>query len=324
MPPTDSIEALPFVVRPAATADDLSALSALRAEAYARHDYLPGVSDRLRRIDEGDLRATLLVAEDKEDGAIIGTIRVNSSLRGTTPVPEQLPNSEFDGRPFAYVDRFAARQGPLADIVALALIKAQWFCAYHEGVDWIVAAALPALARRYRMVGLRTLDGGGDRGRFLIPHLHNKPYEGVGASLAEMPANLRRTSRFLVPFFLEKDHPDILIEKPAGLVAHIAATSGTQPAQETRSLDFAAPEPKTAAGAGARAVAGAVAAVPRADAVAGTVAVAAVAGVVAGVAAGRSALVARVDSGHIASAVGAQALIARASRAAAGADAVFA
>ena len=153
------IELLTFIVRPANSDEDIAALCDLRAAAYARHDYLPGVADRLLEIDETDLRSTLLVAESKADGAIVGTIRVNSSLRGTTPIPPQMPNVEFEGDSFTYVDRFAAQQGPLADIVALALIKAQWFCAYHEGVDWILAAALPALARRYRMVGLRTLAG---------------------------------------------------------------------------------------------------------------------------------------------------------------------
>jgi hypothetical protein len=222
MLPTDARESLPFIVRTARTTRDHAALSVLRAEAYARHDYLPGVSERLRSIDEADLRSTLLVAEDKDDGSIIGTIRVSSSLRGTTPVPPELPSIEFAGEPFTYVDRFAARQGPLADVVALALIKAQWFCAYQEGVEWIIAAALPALARRYRMVGLRTLEGA-DRGRFRIPHLHEKSYEAVGERLSGMPANLRRAAPFLAPFFLEKDHPDILIAKPAALTQHIAA-----------------------------------------------------------------------------------------------------
>ena len=43
-----------------------------------------------------------------------------------------------------------------------------------------------------------------------------------------MPGNLRRAAPFLVPFFLDKDHPDILIDKPALLNEHIAA-SAAQP-----------------------------------------------------------------------------------------------
>lgn len=218
------IDLLPFTVRQANADEDFAALCELRAAAYARHDYLPGVAERLLEIDETDRRSILLVAESKADGAIIGTIRVNSSLRGATPIPPQMPKVEFDGDSFTYVDRFAAQQGPLADVVALALIKAQWFCAYHEGVDWILAAALPALARRYRMVGLRTL-AGAERGRFHIPHLHTKAYEAVGERLAGMPRNLRRVAPFLVPFFLEKDHPDIRIDKPTLLGEHIAASA---------------------------------------------------------------------------------------------------
>lgn len=219
-----SIEQLPFVVRKAVRGADFEAASRIRSEAYARHDYLPGVSETLRRIDEADLRGTLLVAERKDDGEIIGTIRVSSSQRGPTPLPAQAPRVEFEGESFTYVDRFAARQGPLADIAALALIKAQWFQAYHEGVQWIVAAALPALARRYRMVGLRSL-AGAPRGRFMIPHLHEKPYEAVGERLSDMPANLRRNSPFLVPFFLQNEHPDILLPTPALLREHIAASA---------------------------------------------------------------------------------------------------
>jgi hypothetical protein len=42
-----------------------------------------------------------------------------------------------------------------------------------------------------------------------------------------MPANLRRAAPFLVPFFLEKDHPDLRIEKPRALALHVRA-SGMQ------------------------------------------------------------------------------------------------
>ena len=222
-----SIEQLPFVVRKAISGRDFEAASRVRSEAYGRHDYLPSVSDNLRRIDEADLRGTVLVAERKSDGEILGTIRVISSLRGATPLPTQAPRVEFDGDAFTYVDRFAVRQGNLADVVALALIKAQWFQAYHEGAEWIIAAALPALARRYRMVGLRSLEGA-PKGRFMIPHLHTKPYEAVGERLCAMPANLRRTSPFMVPFFLDTEHPDVLIPMPELLKQHIRAVENLE------------------------------------------------------------------------------------------------
>lgn len=221
------IEELPFTVRVAQSETDRKAAAALRAQAYGRHAYAPGATEHVGHVDDADRRALLLLVQDKGSGDALGTLRVSSSLRGPAPVPEGMPRGASAGATFTYLDRFAVASNVQADIVMLALVKAQWFLAYHEGVQWILAAALPPLARRYRRLGMAALVDN-ERGQFQIPALTSTPYEAVGGRLTDMPARVIRTTPAVVPFFVNKEHPDIAVARPALMDAHVRAAMQAQ------------------------------------------------------------------------------------------------
>lgn len=212
---------LPIQVRIATCDEDFEGLCRVRSAAYGRHRYTDGVSENLSVIDDNDRNSVLLIAEEKETGSIIGTIRVNSSLRGKVSILPSMGISELGGASFVYLDRFATAKHPLAEVAALALIKAEWFHCYHEGVIWVIAAALPALRLRYQAVGLRPLNGPDTT--FEVPQLHALKYTAMGERLRGLQANLLSHSPALCPFFLEQYHPDILIPMPEELAVALVA-----------------------------------------------------------------------------------------------------
>jgi hypothetical protein len=204
-------ENLPFRIRRAKSPQDYRALCQLRANAYARHAYHASLPFRLRTVDASDENSVILLAESKESGMIVGTVRLNSSFEGNQPLLAGMHTAELEGEPSLYVDRFAVEQGPASDVAALALLKAAWHFANYAEVTWMLAAALAPLARRYRMVGLRTLKG--CENGFQATDLHAGTYFTVGGRLSEIPNNVHKVAPFLAPFF-GNNHPDILLPVP--------------------------------------------------------------------------------------------------------------
>lgn len=177
----------------------------------------------VRTETEGDVGAQTLVALSKDGEELLGTLRMRSSL--TTDVTLDMPAlwHEIGDRAFIYTDRFAATPGPLADMVMLALTKAQWFFAYEQGVEWITGICVAGLVRRYRQVGLRlmrTLDG---IDHFVRDYAPGVKWYGVGESLVDMPLGLLTTRPSLATFMFDVEHPDLCFPRPAALDAHVRA-----------------------------------------------------------------------------------------------------
>lgn len=200
------MQRLPFQVALASTRAQREAVAALRSSAYGRHDYPSSVADRLRRPDDSDLLAAVLIAHVPRSGAVLGTLRLNCSRRVPGALPRGFALQELQGASWTYVDRFALH-GSEDPTVALALMKAAWHWAADNGSHWVLAAARPPLARRYRQIGLRPLRGG--EAGLALPELHADPYQMLGERVWAIPDRIRLHSPRLVPFFIESDHPDI-------------------------------------------------------------------------------------------------------------------
>lgn len=217
-----STEALPFIVRLLSTYEERLSVVHLRAEAYARHvgrHYPPEFIESLRQFDADDAESAFLAAYDKEDNSLIGSLRMRSSL--TSGVALYPPGwwGELGDASFLYTDRVSVSSDATADLVSLALIKGQWFHAYHEHVQWMTGIATPAWSRRYRQVGLRVLN---DKKRFIVPAAPEKEYLAMGAPMSELPVNLLRVRPAFAPFMFDIQHPDILLPRPALLDEHVA------------------------------------------------------------------------------------------------------
>jgi hypothetical protein len=215
-------ESLPFTVRPVRDARELSAVRELRVRAYERH-YPAEYIEVVRSETEDDVGAEILQAIDKESRRLLGTLRVRTSVANGVSLDMPMLWHELGTASFSYIDRFAAEPGPLADVVMLALTKAQWFFAYQQGVQWITGICVAGLVRRYRQVGLRLMRGQDGTDQFTRDYAPGVIWHGVGETLTDMPLNLLRTRPSLATFMFDVDHPDLPYARPMLLDEHIAA-----------------------------------------------------------------------------------------------------
>lgn len=169
-----------------------------------------------------DRSGVVLIAVDKATGEVVGTVRVNDSRLGPTPLSPDTPSQAFSGKSHVYLSRFGLANHGLAQMAGVALMKATGLIAIDTQADWMLAAALGPLVRRYRRVGLDVLAGG----TTYKPYLHAAPYFTMGAPVPELPARIRQRSERLVPFMLEHYHPDIAIDQAVQARALELSTGG--------------------------------------------------------------------------------------------------
>jgi hypothetical protein len=203
---------LPLKVVPVQTPIQARAALQLRYSAYARHDYNEEIKARLRAPDDADLGgiATTLVAIRKVDGAVVGTVRIMSSMDGLPDFPSDMPEDPCLEGAYAYIDRFATdTSAPEASVAAAALMKATWLWALGRDARWLVALARAPLARHYRRYGGLTVRAEGAPVYML--DYHAKPYFLVAAQLGEALQRLLSENPQHGSGFISKVHPDIKV-----------------------------------------------------------------------------------------------------------------
>lgn len=202
-------EPLPFSIGVAASPLEVRQAVAVRAEAYARHDYFSDYNQVLQSISDDDLRGVLLVAKSKESRDVVGTMRLGFNELACSWLPSGLDVTELQGDSFVYCDRFGAHPDS-TNALTIAFMKAVWFMCVESGVRWIVGAGLKPLAKKYALMGLEPMRCG----PFKIPYLHTDDYFPVAGKVEGI---LNRVRPVFQPFFRDIDHPDIWIPRPKSL-----------------------------------------------------------------------------------------------------------
>ena len=145
---------LPFTVRIVRTDEQLARAVRIRAEAYSRH--VPTLGEILEspEVVDRDPHAIVFLAEGKNDGESLGTIRIQTNFASPIPLETsiELPE-EFRGRPVAGVSRLAVKAGPRGRLVKVALFKALHRYCLAKQVEWILIGARPPLDQTYLELG---------------------------------------------------------------------------------------------------------------------------------------------------------------------------
>ncbi|HJV60273.1 MAG TPA: hypothetical protein VJ743_04965 [Albitalea sp.] len=201
---------LSFTIRPVANGIDLRRACEVRAESYGHH--VPGWRQSFIEPDtlDHDASATVLLCEDKNTGAAIGTARIQTAQQGPLlierciDVPAAMARQ---GR--AEITRLSAVRG--ADmLVKVALWKATYlYCQATQSRWMIIGARNEALVRQYRRLGFQDVHPEGQ----MVPlrHAGGVMHRVLAMDTYAAERNWLERQHGLYDFVFETYHPDIQI-----------------------------------------------------------------------------------------------------------------
>lgn len=202
----------PFVVRPARDDHDLNRVAVFRAAAYGRH--VPAFASRLRSIEAADrARASVVIlAEDKNDRRIVGSVRLH--LGRDRPLPLEaslvLPTWLTDDGPLLEPNRLAIEAGEEGAQARNALFKACFLYGQAAGAAWLVAAARRPLDRLY--LGLLFRDVFDDGLARPMRHIGDLPHRVLGLPLRGVRTLYEAKRHPLAAYMLQTEHPDLIVD----------------------------------------------------------------------------------------------------------------
>lgn len=200
-------ELLPVRIRAARGEADFAAVAALRARTYGRH--VPSMKAALQQPDALDRHAsaTVLMAHAKDDGRLVGTMRMQHNTHGplvieaSTPLPAALQALHL-----VEAARLCIEQGAPA-VVRHALFKALFLHCAQCRVDAIVAVARRPLDRIYERLQFRNALGAGVE--VPMKHIGNLPHQLLYLSVAELVHGGLGAEHPMHGFVVRTHHPDI-------------------------------------------------------------------------------------------------------------------
>ena len=199
---------LPFRVRVVRTDDQLQKAIALRASSYGRHvPELGAVLNRPEDIDRSD-RSIIFLAESKEDGSPVGTLRLQSNLSAPLSIERSVRLPEkFQNRPLAGVTRLAVKEGSSGKHVRLVLFKTLYRFCFATQIEWILIGARPPLDVQYRMIGFDDVF----EDKRMIPFVtaENLPHRVLAFDVLGAERKWHQNNHRLYQFMAHDYHPDI-------------------------------------------------------------------------------------------------------------------
>jgi len=200
--------ALPFRVRVVRNNEQLAKAISLRAAAYSRHvPELGSIFDKPEPIDRSK-RTIIFLAESKEDGSPVGTLRLQTNLQGRLSIEDSVMLPErFQGRPLAGVTRLAVKEGGSGKQVRLVLFKTLFRFCFATQIEWILIGARPPLDSQYRMIGFQ--DVFSDKRMIPFISANNLPHRVLAFDVLGAERKWFETNHRLYQFMAYDFHPDI-------------------------------------------------------------------------------------------------------------------
>jgi len=207
-PPQSIGQALPFRVKLVRTDEQLAKAVSIRAAAYARH--VPELGEMLREPEEIDRtdKALVFLAESKEDGSPVGTLRMQTNLRSPLALERSIELPErFAGRPLVGVTRLAVKEGTAGKQVKLVLFKTLFRYCFATQIEWILIAARPPLDTSYKAIGFEDIFP--DKRLVPIVTAGNLPHRVLAFDVLTAERRWFQRNHRLYHFMAHDYHPDI-------------------------------------------------------------------------------------------------------------------
>jgi hypothetical protein len=211
LPPPPS-ESLPCTVRIAESICDLTRAANLRRDAYMRH--VPEFAASLDKLEPADLEddTIVFIAESKDDGRPVGTLRLHANAGRTLPVERSVNlSSRLSGAALAEATRLAVEPGQMGRHARNALFKACYLQSLAWKTEWIVATARHPLDRIYE--SLMFVDLLGEGRTILMAHVGNMPHRVYGLQVATADDVWFSRGHSLYSYMTKTFHRDIAIDQ---------------------------------------------------------------------------------------------------------------
>ncbi|VVE39890.1 hypothetical protein PEP31012_04128 [Pandoraea eparura] len=239
-------ERLPFIVTIAGDEAALRDAVAMRQAAYGRH--LPDLAAQLSEPEPSDREpgAIVLVARARLDGAVLGTMRIQTNryqplhLEDSAPLPQWL-----DSAALAEATRLGVVAGPVGRVVKTALFKAFYQYCLLSDIDWMVITARPPLHRQYE--ALMFVDVFPSQALIPMAHVGGIGHRVLALDVAQARTRWQAAEHPLFAYMCLTHHPDLRLGMP-GMQDGTPASSGeASVGAHLRDLSFVADEVRCSA-----------------------------------------------------------------------------
>jgi hypothetical protein len=200
-------EQFPFTISLAQDEARLQKAVAIRAAAYGRH--IPELAVKFADIDTLDRSpgVTVLVAESKQDGAPLGSIRIQTNQHHPLLIEQAVDVPKEQGQVLAELTRLSVCQESIGRIVKLALFRATFQYCVQYGIDRLVIGAREPLDRQYRGLLFEELFAG--QGAIPLAYANNIPHHILYLDIASAPRRWEEANHPMHGFLTAAAHPDI-------------------------------------------------------------------------------------------------------------------
>lgn len=201
---------LPFTIRLVRTDDQLARAVKVRTTSYSRR--LPSLARVLRNAEpeDGEQGSIVLLAESKETGAPVGTLRIHTNIHCPTEFERELTlPKQFDGQSIAHVSRLGVVSGKSSTQVKFALFKALYRYCLARQIEWIMVTGIPPRDRDY--VDLQFTTVFADDRMVKLPSSMGIPARLLAFNVRTAEQRWRETDHHLYDFMCNQIHEDIRI-----------------------------------------------------------------------------------------------------------------
>lgn len=206
-------ELLPFTVKVVSTQTELAKAVQIRHDAYARH--LPEFAETLAKPEAADFDkgVVVLVAESKEDGSPVGTMRIQTNAYKPLCLEQSIDLPDWlKVLPMAEATRLGVTNEKGGRLVTTALFKAYYLWCKQAGIEWMVIAGRSPIDRQYQRMLFDDVFPG--RGFIPLAHASNLPHRVMSSCVKTAEARWTAVGHPLFDFAFRTHHPDIMLDTP--------------------------------------------------------------------------------------------------------------
>lgn len=203
---------LPITVSIVRTPEQLQRVCDLRASAYGARNFQFG--SLLTKPEKSDVEAgnIVLMAESKENGEVLGTIRIHTNLFQSVPMESAIAMPpKLKDQLLAEVCRFCIKCNENSAIVRLALFKALYLYCYANQVQYLLCGARKPINKMYKSLGFIPLDGGDQEKWVRVGYAGNIEHSMLVLDVLRVDSLWRESNHRFYDFIRKSYHPDLKI-----------------------------------------------------------------------------------------------------------------